>query len=175
MKLKEGDQAKSFNLEDISNNIISLEDYKEKKVLLSFYRYASCPLCNLRVSELIYNYEEWKGKGLQIIEFFQSPVESIMRYVGKQNAPFPIIADPERRVYKEYGIEGSWYGYVKGAISITMIKAFRRGFKLGKMEGRKNLLPADFLIENLIIKRAYYGKTISDHIPIEEIKEFLEK
>ena len=173
MKLKEGNQAKHFRLEDISGKTISLDDYKERKLLLSFYRYASCPLCNLRVSELSQNYDRLSKQGLHIISFFQSPKESMMKYVGRQNAPFPIIADPERMVYKQYGIEWSWFGYIRGGLSISMVRALRNGFKIGKMEGKKNLLPADFLIENLIIKSAYYGKTISDHIPIEEIEEFL--
>ena len=172
MKLKEGNPAKHFSLEDISGNTINLEEFKEKKILLSFYRYASCPLCNLRVSELIQNFEDLKRKGIHIVAFFQSSKDSIMSSVGKQNAPFPIIADPERKIYKKYGIERSWIGYIRGGVSTTMFKALRNGFKIGKMEGWKNLLPADFLIENLVIKRAYYGKNISDHIPIEEIKEF---
>ncbi len=172
MKLKAGDQAKDFSLEDITGKTISLEDYKEKKILLSFFRYASCPLCNLRIQELIQIYEKLKNKGIHIIAFFQSPKESMMKYVGKQNAAFPIIADPERIIYKKYGIEKSWVGYIKGGISATMFKALKNGFKIGKMEGWKNLLPADFLIENLIIKKAYYSKTIADHIPIEEVKNF---
>jgi len=37
-----------------------------------------------------------------------------------------------------------------------------------------NLVPADFLIENLVIKRAYYGNNIADHLPLNEIYQFLE-
>jgi hypothetical protein len=54
-----------------------------------------------------------------------------------------------------------------------MIKALWSGFMIGKMEGKKTLLPADFLIDDLIVKRAYYGKKISDHIPMDEIIDFI--
>ncbi|NPD88705.1 MAG: AhpC/TSA family protein [Asgard group archaeon] len=173
MRLKAGDVAKDFSLEDISGKQLSLADFKDKKLLLSFYRYASCPLCNLRVSQLIQIYDELKSKGLCFIAFFQSPKESIEKYVGIQNAPFPIISDPERKIYKLYGVEHSWIGYLRGGISITMLRALWKGFMIGKMEGKKNLLPADFLIDNIKVKKAYYGKTISDNLPIDEIKEFL--
>jgi len=173
MRLKDGDEVKNFSLEDISGKQISLSDFKDKKLMLSFYRYASCPLCNLRVQQLIQIHDELKSKGLFLVAFFQSPKESIAKYVGKQDAPFSIISDPERKIYKLFGVEHSWLGYLRGGVSLSMFRALWNGFMIGKMEGKKNLLPADFLIDNLKVKKAYYGKTISDHLPIDEIKEFL--
>lgn len=43
MKLKKGDKAIGFKTEDILGNKIDLEEFRGKKVLLSFYRGASCP------------------------------------------------------------------------------------------------------------------------------------
>jgi len=169
MRVEEGSKAPIFEVKDLFENKILLENYTNKRLLLSFYRYASCPLCNLRIAQLIQHYDELSSKGLSIIAFFQSPKESIQEYVGKQDVPFAIIPDPERRIYRLYGIESSWFGYIRGGLSFSMIKALMSGFMFGKMEGRKNLLPADFLIEDLVVKRAYYGKKISDHIPLEEI------
>jgi peroxiredoxin len=173
VRLKVGEKAKDFSVEDLNGKSILLSDFKDKKLMLSFYRYASCPLCNLRVLQLMQVHDDLKSKGLHFLAFFQSPKESIGRYVGKQDAPFPIIADPERKVYKLYGVEHSWIGYLRGGVSMKMLKALLSGFMIGKMEGKRDLLPADFLIENLEIKKAYYGKKISDHIPIEEIRDFL--
>ena len=173
MRLKDGDEAKDFSLKDLSGKLISLSNFKDKKLMLSFYRYASCPLCNLRVQQLIQIHDEFKSKELFFIAFFQSPKESIAKYVGKQDAPFPIISDPERKIYKLYGVENSWIGYIRGGVSLSMLRALWNGFMIGKMEGKKNLLPADFLIDNLKVKKAYYGKTISDHLPVDEIKGFL--
>jgi len=49
MKIKPGQPAKNFSSKDIAGNILSLKDYEGKRLMLSFYRYAACPLCNLRV------------------------------------------------------------------------------------------------------------------------------
>ena len=43
-----------------------------------------------------------------------------------------------------------------------------------RMEGKKSLVPADFLIgPDLVVKKAYYGSDISDHMPIQEIVDSL--
>lgn len=176
MRIIEGRTAIDFNVMDLNNQNITLSDYKGKKVLVSFYRYASCPLCNLRISELIENNDILMEKDLCLIAFFQSPKESILRYVGQQSVPFPIIADPERIIYKKYGIETSLMGMIKVILKpIKLLEAMNKGFKPGKMEGSKSLLPADFLIDlDQKIVKAYYGKDIGDHLPIEDILKYLE-
>jgi len=174
MRLKIGDIAKNFQVNDIFGTEIILSKFTDKKILLSFYRYASCPLCNLRINQLIQHYNEFKSKNLIVLAFFESPIGSILENVGKQEAPFPIIPDPEREVYKLYGIESSRIGYLRGGISKTMFKALKAGFRIGPKEGDKYLLPADFLIENMEIKEVFYGKTISEHISIENIYRFID-
>ena len=37
---------------------ISVSTKKGKKTLLTFYRFATCPFCNLRIHEIINRYEE---------------------------------------------------------------------------------------------------------------------
>ena len=175
MRLKKGSSALEFSITDIFGKKISLTDYSDQKLMLSFYRYASCPLCNLRVDQLIQEYDKLSSNGLSMIAFFQSPKESILKYVGKQDAPFPIIADLDRKIYKLYGVEHSWIGYIRGGLSRTMFRALKSGFRFGKMEGKRDLLPADFLIKDFKVHTAFYGKKISDHIPLEEIEAFLKE
>ncbi|MDF1618421.1 peroxiredoxin family protein [Petrocella sp. FN5] len=173
--IKENSKANLFVAEDLFGNKISLEAYKGKKILLSFFRYASCPLCNLRVQELIRNQQLFKERGLEILAVFQSPKDSLLQYVGKQNAPFPIITDPEERLYKLYQVEASAFGMMKAMFKPgKFVQAAKAGFIPGKGEGSKTRIPADFLIDqNLKIAKAYYGKDIGDHMPLNTIFEFL--
>lgn len=175
MKIAAGQAAPSWEAEDIHGNTIRLEDYRGKKMMLSFYRYASCPLCNLRVHELIVNDDELVQDGLYMVAVFQSPKDSILRYVGKQNVPFPIIADPGHRLYKQYGVEPSLLGFLRGGLNVAALaKATLKGFLPGRMEGDKTMVPADFLInKNGVVDKAYYGKDISDHMPLSDIKSWL--
>jgi peroxiredoxin len=174
-KLRNGQAAIDFMAKDIDGNQVILSNFRDRPILLSFYRYASCPLCNIRLYELIQKYPNYKDAGLVVIAFFQSPLKSIRKYVtSKHKVPFPIIADPTHAIYQKYRVGSSRRGYIKGLIRLhRFIKAFRRGYWIGKMENTYTLIPADFLIRNFIIIKSYYGKNIGDHISFIEIDKFL--
>ena len=171
MRLKKEGDAPEFKLKDMNGNIYALENKREKPILLSFYRYASCPLCNLRIHNLISNYDEY-SKEFDVVAVFQSSQELISKYVGKQSIPFPLLADPEQNIYKKYGVEVSWVGFFKAWILRvpTILNAITKGFLPGSMQGHAHRIPADFLIgtDNKIIY-AFYGKDIGDHISIDTI------
>ena len=176
MKLHVEQAAPDFQIEDIHGTPIALGDYAGKMLMLSFYRYASCPLCNLRVHELIHRYPEFYAKGLHLLAFFQSPRESIRQYVGKQETPFPLVADPTRALYRRYGVESSWVGFGKALFKLPMIfdAVIKKKFLPGKMENEFAMIPADFLIgPDLTISRAFYGKDIGDHLPMRDVENFL--
>ena len=174
MRLTPGIIVPQFTVSDILGEKYSPEKYMGQKWMLSFFRYASCPACNLRIQNLLQEYDELKEKGLSIIAVFESPIDSIMKYVGKNELPFPIIPDPERNLYKLYGVESSWLGYIMGAP--TVMKAILKGFFPGKMEGDKAIVPADFLINpDGTIHTAYYGKNIGDHLLISNISSFIKE
>jgi thioredoxin-dependent peroxiredoxin len=176
MRLKPGQQAPDLDTTDISGNPVSLQALRGKTVLLSFYRYASCPFCNLRVHTLAERYPQWQAAGLEILAIFQSPTDSIAKYVGKQKSPFPIISDPDHIFYRAFGTESSVAGFLKVAVSRPgdLLKASKLGYNPGKMEGTKTQLPADFLIgPNGQVLASYYGQDIGDHLPIETIETHL--
>jgi len=177
MRIRDGEPARDFQVEDLFGRMISLEDFRGKRLMLSFYRYASCPLCNLRVHRLIELFPRFREKGLEMLAFFQSPAETIYRYVGKQDAPFSIVPDPGHEVYRLYGVESSLAGFLKAGLKVgDMISAVRKGFLPGTMDGAKTLVPADFLIgPDLIVEKAYYGKDIGDHLPVADIEAWLDR
>ena len=177
MRMQEGQAAKAFEARDLNDNPVSLEDFRGGRLMLSFYRYASCPLCNLRIHELIGKHELLKDLGLSMVAVFQSPRSSILEYVGRQEIPFPVIPDPERSLYRTYGVESSWGGFFKATARLPeMIAAMKAGFWPGRMEGETAMVPADFLIgPDLVVEKAYYGRDIGDHMPIADIETWLEE
>jgi thioredoxin-dependent peroxiredoxin len=175
MRVSVGQNAIAFEEKDIFGNTVSFNSSLNSKVMLSFFRYASCPLCNLRINHLIRHYEKLSRAGLKVIAVFQSPVESITQYVGKQDAPFPIIADPEQNLYKRYGVTGSMLGMLRTSFRVKELsQSFGMGYLPGKIEGTFAMIPADFLINNeFVVERAFYGKDIGDHLPFEEVYTWL--
>ena len=175
-KLKRNDQVIDFSSKDYQGHTINLVDYKGKKILLSFFRNASCPFCNLRVKQLINKHAEFLKNGIQIIVFFAAVKEDIYRYAGNQNVPFPIIPDPNLEIYKKYGIKQSSAGMIKKMLKpLKMMKVMTSGFFNLKSIKEKPLIPADFLIdEKQSVYRAFYGNDFGDHLPIAEVLNWKE-
>jgi peroxiredoxin len=172
MRLEAGDPAKGFEVRDIHDRPVTLTDYEGKTLLLSFYRYAACPFCNLRVRRLCRAHPLLRERGLEMLAFFESPRESIEEYVGKAQAPFPIVPDPERVVYRAYGVESSWPKFFRGAKRVVdLVVAASAGLLKHHPEGDVHLVPADFLIgPDLVILAAHYGQDIGDHLPLDRIE-----
>lgn len=172
-RLKSGAQAPQFQVQDIFGNAVDLAALKGKKVMLSFYRYAGCPLCNLRVHSLLEETKALEDK-IVMIAVFQSSSDAMLKFVGRQQAKFPFIADPDMKLYRQYGVETSWMGLLKILAAIHKpIIAMSKGFLPGWIDGPINRLPADFLIdENGVVQTAFYGNNIGDHIPIPDIHAF---
>jgi peroxiredoxin len=179
MQIQPGAPAPSFRVEDVFGNPISLDDYAGKRLLLSFYRNAACAICNLRVHRLIERYPAYQRGELELLAVFESPRESILQYVGRQDAPFPIVADPQARLYALYGVEVSEEKVTKtmsmAETQATIGEAAAQGFVLTREAGSNfNRMPADFLIgPDLTIQRAHYAEYVMDHLPFEAIEQFL--
>ncbi|MGE0498714.1 MAG: peroxiredoxin family protein [Ramlibacter sp.] len=174
MRLAPGALPPDLIATDFSGEPVSLGALRGAPVLLSFYRYASCPVCNFRMRAIIQHYPQWSEHGLRVISVFQSPAESIRQYVGRQDAPFPIVADPAMTHYRRFGVETRWRGLVSWRVMTTAFKAFRSGFLPGKVDGPFERTPADFLIApDGRIAVAHYGADIDDHIPIATITQWL--
>ena len=173
-KLNITDTAPDFSSEDYLGNEINLKDFGDVKILLSFFRGATCPFCNLRLNELIKKYPELERRGIKVIAVFASSKEEISAYEGKQNAPFTIIADPTLGMYKKYGIEESSFGMLRAIINpLRMLRVMFSGYFNMKSIKDRSIIPADFLIDqDKNICKAYYGKDFGDHIPIQEVLEW---
>jgi thioredoxin-dependent peroxiredoxin len=174
MRIKPTETAKPFQVEDIHGQAISLQDYAGKKLLLAFFRHAACPLCNLRVHQLIQSYPTLQNSGISILAFFESPTDKILQYVGTQNAPFPMVADPTLEIYKLYGVESSVLGMLRGLFRVSdFSEAASKKLMFFNPHNDIALLPADFLINpDSTIHTAYYGRDIGDHLDLSAIYAF---
>jgi thioredoxin-dependent peroxiredoxin len=174
MRLSTGSRAPALRTTDFLGEAVDLAALQGRPVLLSFYRYASCPVCNFRVHALIGTYPEWSAQGLEVIGVFQSSAKYVAQYVGRQDAPFPIVPDPQMQHYKRFGVEARWGGLFSWNVIKTALSAFRQGYWPGRVDGPFQRVPADFLIDRQgRIAMAHYGKDIDDHIPLATIAQWL--
>lgn len=164
-------EFKTLSLKDIYGKQFSIEQLKGHKIYVTFLRTASCPFCNLRVHQLIHKQEEWNKKGIVTVAVFASSADEILRYAGKQQPNFTIIADPEERLYRQFGIKHSFIAMIKSMARVSAIlETIKKGFFNFKSFSDKRTLTGDFLInENQEVVVNYYGKDFGDHIAFEKI------
>ena len=175
MRLSIPCDAIDFDTEDIYGNPVSLKDYKNKGVILCFFRDVARPLHNKRVFELTRNYKAWKKTGVEVIIVFSEQKKEVLSFFKKHPRPFPVIADPELELYRKYGIERMIGKSTKAPVTKlppAVDKIFRG--KLARLNPAGRIMPADFLI-NLdgVIVESWHGCNELDHIPYERLERFV--
>jgi thioredoxin-dependent peroxiredoxin len=180
MTLQKNLTAPVFKLNDVYGRLIDLEAYKDKKVLIGFFRHAGCPFCNLRVHTLSKAHQELKAVNFEMIFFFESTSKVILRSSFHQGvSPIPIISDPEKKWYDTYGLESSAYKSAVSHITTfvqTAFKAKMNGLPIHMMaDGESiNTMPAEFLLDkDLVVKKVHYSQRLNDRMDIDDIKAFV--
>jgi peroxiredoxin len=181
MKLESNVSAPVFKLKDIFDREIDLDQYKDKRIFIGFFRHAGCPFCNLRVHALTKIHQELKGKGMEMIFFFESKKEVLLRSIfHKEVSPIPLISDPQKLQYAAYGLEPSAAISAKSHLTSFVQTAFRArmaGVPIHMMaDGESiNTIPAEFLIDKgLMVKKVHYSQGLNDRISIDVVKAFAE-
>ncbi|HSJ66795.1 MAG TPA: thioredoxin-dependent thiol peroxidase [Anditalea sp.] len=124
MSIEIGKQAPDFEAKDQNGNTIKLSDYRGKKVVLYFYPKDQTPGCTAQACNLRDNYERLQQEGYEILGVSTDNEKSHQRFIEKQELPFSLIADEDRKVHDLYGtwVEKSMYGRTyMGTARITFI------------------------------------------------------
>lgn len=171
--------APVFKLIDIFDREIDLTNYRDKKILIGFFRHAGCPFCNLRVHTLTKIHEELKAQGMEMIFFFESPKHILLRSIfHKEVSPIPLISDPKKEWYDKYGLESSGYKSAMSHLTSfvqTAIKAKKEGVPIHPMAGGESIktMPAEFLVDkSLIIRKMHYSDRLANRLDVNDIKDF---
>ena len=170
-QLREGQPAPTFTIVDVLGNNLSLEGLRGRSTLLAFMRDAGCPICELRLAQLGEKADSLKKAGTRVILIYESDASTMRRYLVDKDYPFNFVADPDGELHARYGLENSLakvaLGFAKG-----VNKQIKAGKKLqtqdiSRKEANLTRITADFIIdENLLVRRAYYGRYLGDHMPL---------
>ena len=177
MKLTPGNPAVPFSTVDIDGHPVSLERFQGHPLLLMFFRYASCPMCNLRLHDFAKEYPRLQARGLSAVAFFHSSAASVKRNAGRRSSSFPLVPDPGQEIYRAYGVENSWAGFFKSMVLpsfyLDWIRSIRHGF-WGGADLEMAKMPADFLVGpdgRLLL--VHYGTDIGDHLSLTDVDKAL--
>lgn len=132
------------------------------RVHLQFRRFAGCPICNLHLRSFARRHAELAAAGIREIVVFHSPAAELRGY----DLPFAVVADPDKRLYREFGVRAGWRALLDPRTWATIFVAVLRS-TVAIARGRERApalqphggrfgLPADFLI-------APDGRVIAHH------------
>lgn len=175
MRLTVGQEAPRFTATSVAGEPVELKQLFGRPIWLMFFRFALCPLCNLRVHQLVAHAPRFAKYDASVLAIFQSPREKLEGLVARQRPPFAVIPDPEMGLYRLYGVESGVKGLLSMALPKQLVQAAKLGFPIGRpSDGPATRIPADFLIDREgKIHTAFYGTHIGGHIPLDDAVRFL--
>ncbi len=106
--LAEGDPAPDFEGTTASGEAIRLSSYRGRPVVLYFYPKASSPGCTLETRAFARLYPELRGHGAEVIGVSVDDVQAQHRFSESCALPFPLVADADQRISREYGVLGAF-------------------------------------------------------------------
>jgi thioredoxin-dependent peroxiredoxin len=169
MKLLASQPAPEFQIRDVFGESINLRNLRGKKVYLAFERNAGCPVCNLRINQLLKHSDLLRGDAVVLL-VYESSNEKMLEYLEREAYPFHFIADPGNELYKLYAVEKSWLKLMSSLLNgiISKVNAGKKLFnKSIVQDGHANTIPAEFIIsEEGKISLVHYGKFVGDHLTI---------
>jgi len=118
-KLKIGDVAPDFELQDQTGKKHSLKMYKGKKIVLYFYPRDDTPGCTVEACSIRDNYSAFKKAGIVVLGVSADSLESHKKFVDKYELPFTILSDPRHAALEKYGvwIKKNLYGKIMMGIA----------------------------------------------------------
>jgi peroxiredoxin len=85
-----GPMAPDFSLQDISDQKVSLSDFRGKVVLVDFWA-TWCPPCRMSIPELVKLQDKYRAEGLEILGIsLDDPADDLNRYLNEFKVKFKI-------------------------------------------------------------------------------------
>jgi peroxiredoxin len=166
-----------LELHALSGDIVRVPDAGQL-VHLQFRRFAGCPVCNLHLRSFMRRHAELTAAGIREVAFFHSTAEDLRAY--EEEFPFAVIPDPDRLIYRRFGVEYSprglldpraWPAIVRAVASalVRVVRGERRPPPAVPKGGRYGL-PANLLVNGSgRVVASKYGRHIDDVWSVDEV------
>lgn len=110
--LNVGDLAPVFELKNQDGEIIRLEDFRGKKVVLYFYPKDNTPGCTNQACAFRDINKEFEDLNTKILGVSKDGINSHQKFISKYDLNFDLLADEDTEVNQKYGVwqEKNIYG-----------------------------------------------------------------
>lgn len=104
--LKQGDQVPNFSAKDEQGQLVSLEDFKGKKLIVFFYPKANTPGCTAEACNLRDHYRVLQEQGYELLGVSADTSKQQLKFKDKYEFPFRLLADEDKAVINAFGVWG---------------------------------------------------------------------
>jgi peroxiredoxin len=138
-----GDTAPSFSLKDPNGNVLNNgELLRRGPLILTFYRGAWCPYCNMELQALEAAKAQFDKYGASLIAISPQTAANSRKSIQQNNLTFPILSDPNGKVSEAFGLRFRLPDYL-----IELYKNFKNDLPLFNDDPSWTLpMPARFVI-----------------------------
>lgn len=170
-RLVEGHHIAPLELTNLQGEPVHVPDPSGLAVHLQFRRFAGCPICNLHLREMAARHDEILRARIRAVIFFHSSASAMLPYQG--DLPFDCIADPDKTLYRQFGVETSLIGMLDPRNLLAVLKGMSAPFpshlSAGGEAGHSGM-PADFLIAPTgHIVACHYGRYADDQWSVDTL------
>lgn len=104
MTLDVGDTAPGFELPDTELKMRNLDEFRDKKVVLSFIVAASSPVCETELCSFRDSWKEISDLGANIVAISNDGPFANKAFAEKNNFNFPLLGDYTSKTIRDYGV-----------------------------------------------------------------------
>lgn len=170
---KVGDTVPTHELKSIHGGAATIPD-ESRLTHLQFRRYAGCPICNLHLQSFSRRTSEIANAGVHEVVVFHSSAAAMLEF--ESDLPFAAIADPEKRLYAEFGVRSSLKSVLDPRALVAGTKGTPAALRRRKLKGTLGVgehllgLPADFFIApSGLILAVKYGTHAYDQWSVDDV------
>jgi peroxiredoxin Q/BCP len=150
--LDEGKSAPEFELPDQNGDLVSLSDFRDRRVVLYFYPRANTEGCTKQACSFRDNWDAFEDRDVAVLGVSDDDVDDLQAFAAEHDLPYTLLSDEFGEVATLYDSYGE-----KQMFGNTFDGVFRNTYVIGP---------------NGAIKRVYEGLSPEDHA--EEILSDLE-
>ncbi len=99
-----GQQVPDFTLPASTGGVMSLSQFRGRKVLLYFYPKNMTPACTQEACEFRDAHDEITARGAVVLGISPDSLASHAKFISKNGLPFPLLSDEDHLVSDMFGV-----------------------------------------------------------------------
>ncbi len=103
MSVKTGDKAPVFSLYNTNKEVVTLENFRGKNVVLIFFPMAFTRVCTAELCSMRDNMNVYERLNAEVLGISVDSLFTLDRFKADQNLNFPLLSDFNKEVSKAYG------------------------------------------------------------------------